>query len=201
MAVVRAVARGPFAAGCWAVRAGVMVVRAADRVLVDAARAGDVEAFEVLVRRHEGRVYRVAFRLLGSHADAQDATQETFVRAWRGLGRFRGESAVSTWLYRIVTNRCLNMIAASRPAASLDLELLLVGSDPAEITEQRERFAAVARRVASLPPEQRAALVLRDFEGLSYEEVAAALEVSVAAVKGRIHRARLSVLRATATWS
>jgi RNA polymerase sigma-70 factor, ECF subfamily len=193
-------ASGRFAAGGWALRAGVMVVRVADHVLLDAARAGDVEAFEVLVRRHEGRVYRVAFRLLGGHADAQDATQETFVRAWRGLGRFRGESAVSTWLYRIVTNRCLNMIATRRSAASLDLELPSVGSDPAEITEQRERFAAIARQVASLPPEQRAALVLRDFEGLSYEEVAAALEVSVAAVKGRIHRARLSVLRETAAW-
>jgi RNA polymerase sigma-70 factor, ECF subfamily len=177
-----------------------MVVRVADRVLVDAARAGDVEAFEVLVRRHQGGVYRVAVRLLGSDADAQDATQETFVRAWRGLGRFRGESAVSTWLYRIVTNRCLNVIVARRPAESLDPALPSVGSDPAAIAEQRERFAAVAREVASLPPEQRAALVLRDFEGLSYEEVAAALEVSVAAVKGRIHRARLSVLKETTAW-
>jgi RNA polymerase sigma-70 factor, ECF subfamily len=75
-----------------------------------------------------------------------------------------------------------------------------VGSDPAAIAEQRERFAAVARHVASLPPEQRAALVLRDFEGLSYEQVADALEVSAAAVKGRIHRARLTVLRGTAAW-
>lgn len=177
-----------------------MVVWVADRVLVDAARAGDVDAFEVLVRRHEGRVYRVALRLLGSDADAQDATQETFVRAWRGLGRFRGESAISTWLFRIVTNRCLNVIVARRPVEGLDLDLPLVGGDPAEIAEQRERFAAVARSVVSLPPEQRAALVLRDFEGLSYEEVAAALGVSVAAVKGRIHRARLGVLRETAAW-
>jgi RNA polymerase sigma-70 factor, ECF subfamily len=200
MAVVGTVAGGLFAASCWALRSGVMVVRVADRVLVDAARAGDVEAFEVLVRRHEGGVYRVALRLLGSDADAQDATQETFVRAWRGVGRFRGESAVSTWLYRIVTNRCLNMIAAWRPAATLDLELLSVGSDPAEIAEQRERFVAVERQVALLVPEQRAALVLRDFEGLSYEEVAAVLGVSVAAVKGRIHRARLSVLRETTAW-
>jgi RNA polymerase sigma-70 factor (ECF subfamily) len=177
-----------------------MVVRVADRVLVDAARAGDVDAFEVLVRRHEGRVYRVALRLLGSDADAQDATQETFVRAWRGLGRFRGESAVSTWLYRIVTNRCLNVVAARRPVEGLDPELPSVGGDPAEFAERRERFAVVARQVASLPPDQRAVLVLRDFEGLSYEEVAAALKVSVAAVKGRIHRARLSVLRETAAW-
>jgi RNA polymerase sigma-70 factor (ECF subfamily) len=177
-----------------------MVVRVADRVLVDAARAGDVDAFEVLVRRHQGGVYRVAVRLLGSDADAQDATQETFVRAWRGLARFRGESAVSTWLYRIVTNRCLNVIVARRPSERLDPDLPSVGGDPAAIAEQRERFAAVAREVASLPPEQRAALVLRDFEGLSYEEVAAALEVSVAAVKGRIHRARLSVLTGAAAW-
>ena len=199
MVVIRLAVCGLFAVGGWALRWGV-VVRVADRVLVDAARAGDVEAFEVLVRRHQGRVYRVALRLLGSDADAQDAAQETFMRAWRGLGRFRGESAVSTWLYRIVTNRCLNVIAARRPAESLDLELPSVGSDPAEITEQRERFMAVARRVASLVPEQRAAVVLRDFEGLSYEDVAEVLGVSVAAVKGRIHRGRLSVLREAAGW-
>jgi RNA polymerase sigma-70 factor (ECF subfamily) len=177
-----------------------VVVRVADRVLVDAARAGDVDAFEVLLRRHEGSVYRVALRLLGSDADAQDATQETFIRAWRGLGRFRGDSAVSTWLYRIVTNRCLNVIAARRPAENLDPDLPLSASDPAEITEQRERFTAVARRVMSLVPEQRAAVVLRDFEGLSYEEVAEVLGVSVAAVKGRIHRGRLVVLREAAQW-
>ena len=197
--VVRFAARGLFAVGGWALRWGV-VVRVADRVLVDAARAGDVDAFEVLVRRHQGRVYRVALRLLGSDADAQDAAQETFIRAWRGLGRFRGESDVSTWLYRIVTNRCLNVIAARRSAESLDMELPSVGSDPAEITEQLERFTAVARQVASLVPEQRAAVVLRDFEGLSYEDVAEVLGVSVAAVKGRIHRGRLSVLREAAGW-
>ncbi|MCA1698193.1 MAG: sigma-70 family RNA polymerase sigma factor [Actinobacteria bacterium] len=177
-----------------------MVVRATDGVLVEAARAGDVDAFEALVRRHQDTIYRVALRLLGSEADAQDATQETFVGAWRGLGRFRGESAVTTWLYRIVTNRCLNMIAARRPSENLDPGLPSMGDDPAEVTEKRERFAAVARQVASLPPEQRAALVLRDFEGLSYEEVAAVLALSMPAVKGRIHRARLSVLTETAAW-
>jgi RNA polymerase sigma-70 factor (ECF subfamily) len=99
-----------------------------------------------------------------------------------------------------VTNRGITVIAARRPAESLDLELAAAGGDPAKVTEQRERFAAVAREVAALVPEQRAALVLRDFEGLSYEEVAAVLGISVAAVKGRIHRARLSVLRETAAW-
>ena len=73
-----------------------------------AARAGDSAAFAELVRRHQGLVYRVALRMLGSDADAQDAAQDTFVRAWRGLHGFRGQSTVATWLYRIVTNRCLN---------------------------------------------------------------------------------------------
>lgn len=177
-----------------------MVVRVADRVLVDAARAGDVDAFEALVRRHEAAVYRVALRLLGSDADAQDAAQDAFVQAWRGLGRFRGESAVSTWLYRIITNRCLNVIAARRSAEALDPDSPAAVGDPAQVAEQRERFAAVVHEVAALPLEQRTALVLRDFEGLSYDEIAGVLEVSVAAVKGRIHRARLSVLKETSTW-
>lgn len=177
-----------------------MVVRVDDRVLVYAARAGDVEAFAELVRRYQAAVYRVALRMLGSAADAEDAAQEAFVQAWRGLGRFRGDSAVSTWLYRIVTNRCLNALAARRPTEPLDFEVPSPGGDPAGIAEQHERFGAVAGTVAALPGEQRAALVLRDFEGLSYEEIAQVLGVSLAAVKGRVHRARLAVLKEASAW-
>ncbi|MGI8902270.1 MAG: RNA polymerase sigma factor [Solirubrobacteraceae bacterium] len=170
------------------------------RVLVEAARVGDVDAFALLVRRHGASAYRVAFRMLGSDADAQDAVQDAFVAAWRSLGRFRGESSVSTWLYRIVTNRCLNVIAARRPTTAVDVELASPLRQPAELVESRERFAAVVAEVSALPADQRAALVLRDFEGLSYEEIGQVLGVSVAAVKGRIHRARLSVLRETGAW-
>ncbi len=159
-----------------------------------------MDAFAELVRRHQAAVYRVALRLLGSEADAEDAAQEAFVRAWRGLRRFRAESTVSTWLYRIVTNHCLNLLAAHESIEVLESEALSTGDDPAQIAEQRERFVAVARTVAGLPGEQRAALVLRDFEGLSYEQVAQVLGVSVAAVKGRIHRARLAVLKETSAW-
>ncbi len=154
----------------------------------------------MLVRRHQTAVYRVALRLLGSAADAEDATQDAFVQAWRGLGGFRGQSAVSTWLYRIVTNRCLNMLAARRPIEPLEFEVASSSRDPAQVAEQHERFAAVAGAVSALPAEQRAALVLRDFEGLSYEEIAHVLGVSMAAVKGRIHRARLTVLKEASTW-
>jgi RNA polymerase sigma-70 factor, ECF subfamily len=178
-----------------------MVVRVDDEVLLGAARAGDGDAFAELVRRHQGRVYRVAVRMLGSDADAQDAAQETFVAAWRALPRFRGDSAVATWLYRIVTNRCLNRLASRRPEPPVD-ERHPAGEawDPAMVVEQRARMDAISAAVASLPDEQRAALVLRDYEGLSYEEIAEVLRIGVGAVKSRIHRARGDVLKRTLGW-
>jgi len=171
-----------------------------DRVLIQASRDGDLDAFEALVRRHHPAVYRVALRMLSSEADAQDATQETFVRAWRGLGRFRCESETSTWLYRIVTRRCLDVIGARRPSEPLGEIELPSHLDVADVAEQRERLRAVTRVIGGLPGDQRAALVLRELEGLSYEQVADVLETSVPAVKGRIHRARLAVMKETAAW-
>ena len=177
-----------------------MVVEATDRFLVAAARAGDLHAFEVLVFRHHAAVYRVALRMLGSEVDAEDAAQETLVQAWRALSRFRGESEFSTWLYRIVTNCCLNARAARRPTEVLPDVVIDRGSDPAEAVAQSERLHALARGVLALSPDQRAALVLRELEGLSYEQIAQALGVTVPAVKGRIHRARLGLLTASASW-
>jgi RNA polymerase sigma-70 factor, ECF subfamily len=176
-----------------------VVVEAGDRFLVAAAQAGDPHAFEALIRRHHGAVYRVALRMLGSELDAEDAAQEALVQAWRALPTFRGESAFSTWLYRIVTNRCLKARAASHPVQPL-LDVMDSDSDPAEALAQSERLHALARNVLALPAEQRAALVLRELEGLSYEQIARALDVTVPAVKGRIHRARLGLLKASATW-
>jgi len=178
-----------------------VIVQVDDAILVHAAQDGDLEAFEALVRRHQAAVYRIALRLLGSSVDAQDATQDTFVRAWQGLPKFRFDSAVSTWLYRIVTRRCLDLIAARRPTESLDqLELETPEGDPGKTVEQRERLMAVTRAIALLPGEQRAALVLREFEGLSHEQLADVLGISVPAVKGRIHRARLAVIQQTLAW-
>lgn len=177
-----------------------MISQVDDRVLVQASQDGDLDAFEALVRRHHPAVYRVALRMLSSEADAQDATQETFVRAWRGLGRFRRESEASTWLFRIVTRRCLDIIAARRPSEPLEEIELASRVDVADVAEGREQLRAVTRAIAGLPGDQRAALVLREFEGLSYQEVADVLVTSVPAVKGRIHRARLAVIKQTATW-
>lgn len=152
------------------------------------------------MRRHHGSLYRVALRLLGSEVEAEDAAHETLVQAWRALSTFRGESAFSTWLYRIVTNRCLNARAARHPMEPLPDVMIDRDSDPAEALAQSERLDALARGVLALPAEQRAALVLRELEGLSYEQIAEAVGVTVGAVKGRIHRARLGLLKASATW-
>lgn len=177
-----------------------MTLEVDDRILVQASQDGDLDAFEALVRRHHAAVYRVALRMLGSETDAQDAVQETFVRAWRGLGRFRGDSVLSTWLYRIVTRRCLDMIASRRPSTELQETERDAGVDVPASVEHRERLWAVTRAIARLPVEQRTALVLREFEGLSYEQVAEVLNTSVPAIKGRIHRARLALLKQTTAW-
>jgi RNA polymerase sigma-70 factor (ECF subfamily) len=177
-----------------------VTLRVDDRILVQAAQHGDLDAFEILVRRHQPAVYRVALRMLGSEADAQDATQETFLRAWRALPRFRRDSALTTWLYRIVTRRCLNLIAARRPTDALQDTAPDPRLDPVRTAEQRARLQAVTRAIAQLPGDQRAALILREFEGLSYDQVADALNTSVPAIKGRLHRARLVVLQHTRGW-
>lgn len=177
-----------------------MVAQVDERILLAAARDGDLDAFEALVRRHQDAVYRVALRILGSEADAEDVVQETFIRAWRSLGRFRGESAFGTWLYRIATRRCLDLVASRRPTDELRDRGVEAPGGVQEDAEQRGRLEAVMRVIAALPPDQRVALVLREFEGLPYEQVAEVLDTTVAAVKGRIHRARLTVLRGTAAW-
>ncbi len=171
-----------------------------DRILLQAAQAGDTDAFEMLVRRYQASVYRIALRLLGSSADADDVTQDTFVRAWRSLARFRGDSTFATWLYRIVTRRCFDLLATHRRTEILDEDHLGISVDPSSTLEQRERLRAITLQIQALPPDQRAALVLREFEGLSYEQVAHVLKTTVPAIKGRLHRARLTLLKETTAW-
>jgi len=171
-----------------------VVAEAHERVLIEAAQAGDLDAFEVLVRRHQRPVYRLALRMLGSASDAEDVAQETFVQAWRSIGRFRGSSSLGTWLYRIATNRCLDLLAADRPTEPLDAELGDQLGDPVTALAQRERLRSVMAGLHALSGDQRAALVLREFEGLRYDQIAEVLGITVAAVKGRIHRARLALL-------
>jgi RNA polymerase sigma-70 factor (ECF subfamily) len=171
-----------------------VTIAADEGFLVRAAQRGDLDAFGELMRRHEQPTFRLALRMLGSSSEAEDAAQDSFLKAWRSLPRFQGTSSFSTWLYRITTNRCLNIIAARRPTDTLDETRAGDGRhDPAARAQQREELDALTASIGRLPAEQRAALVLREFEGLSYDEVADVLQISLAAVKGRIHRARLQI--------
>jgi RNA polymerase sigma-70 factor (ECF subfamily) len=175
-----------------------------DASLVTRAQAGDGDAFGVLVRRYEARVFRLVRRIVGDD-EAEDALQETFLSAWRALPRFAGASTFSTWIYRIATNAALMRLRKRRPdVVSLDApvpagddestaprELVDWGPTPEDALADAETRAAMDAAIAALPPEQRAAFLLRDVEGLDNADAAAALELTVPAFKARVHRARL----------
>jgi RNA polymerase sigma-70 factor (ECF subfamily) len=162
--------------------------------LIRAAQTGDLAAFEEFVRRYELRVYRVALRLLGDPTEAEDATHDALVQAWRALPKFRGECSASTWLYRVVTNRCLNLIQRRRPTEPLSDAQEAPEAEPWRILESSDALDSLKSSIMRLTPEQRVALVLREFEGLTYDEIAAVLDVSLPAVKSRIRRARLDLV-------
>jgi RNA polymerase sigma-70 factor, ECF subfamily len=184
------------------------VAAIADEDLAARAAAGDAGAFEALVGRHEARVYRLAYRLTGSDADARDVLQEAFLAAYRGLASFRGAAHFSTWLYRITTNAALMHRRARRRHPTESLEEFLPrfdenGRHAPEVADLRAasraddvldgKLLAEQARAAleSLPDLYREAFVLRDLEELDTSEVASLLSIEAATVRQRVHRARL----------
>jgi len=164
-------------------------------MLVARAAGGDLQAFEALVRRYQLPIFRLCLGILGNRSDAEDAAQDTFFTAWRALGRFRADARFSTWLYRLATNRCLKQLSR-RPVPSVELtERPGSHGQPEAEYEARQRLEATAAAVARLSPERRVPLILREVEGLSYNEIAEVLGVSMTAVKSRINRARGEVAR------
>lgn len=171
-----------------------------DRAAVEEARAGDSGAFEALVLRYQARIVNYASAMVHDAGAAEDVAQETFVRAWRGLGRFRGESAFKTWLYRIATNVArTHLDRRGRHARigdrSLDDETEpLQGADVPSPAPDAEtslvRREEIDRALAELPDELRVALVLRDVEGLDYKEIAGVTGAPIGTVESRIFRAR-----------
>jgi RNA polymerase sigma-70 factor (ECF subfamily) len=164
-----------------------------DRALVAAAAAGNREAFDVIVDRHRRSVYQVCYRFVNNHEDASDLAQDAFVRAWRGLKNFKGEAALSTWLYRIAVNVCLNRVAAKTPitepieSTELFEDVRIEGAQRAMIRE--ERAVAVRKAIANLPKKQRATLILRAYHDMSHQQIADALGSSVGAVKANFFHA------------
>lgn len=170
-----------------------LIARTDETEVIRAARLGDPAAFEVLVRRYQTRIYRLALRMLGEPARAEDAAQDVFLQAWKSLPSFRAESALSTWLYRIAVNRCLNVIRLTRSSEPLDESIEAPATRPNHILEIADELERLKVAIARLSLEQRGALVLRELEGLSYAEIADVLGTTSPAVKGRIHRARLEL--------
>ena len=164
-----------------------------DSVLVVRAANGDIDAYEQLVRRYQLQIYRHCLNMLGDEGDAAEAAQDVFFTVWRSLSRFRGDSALSTWLYRIATNRCLKALR-QRPQSTVPMveQTTSLGLPEGEF-EGKQSAELVARAIALLTPQQRAALLLREVEGLTYEQIAKVLGVSVAAVKSRLNRARTEI--------
>jgi RNA polymerase sigma-70 factor, ECF subfamily len=171
-----------------------------ERELITRAQGGDLAAFEQLVGVHADRLYTVVLRLVGDRGEAEDVVQETLLRAWRGIGRFRGRSMFFTWLYRIAVNeanRAMERRLRRGPTVLLDDEAVQVPAPacerPANRAEQHELREALELVIANLAPQYRTALVLRDIEGLSTREAAGIVGVGEAAFKSRLHQARLKV--------
>jgi RNA polymerase sigma-70 factor (ECF subfamily) len=165
-----------------------------DTDLVEASRNGDLAAFGRLVDRHRDMVFRVAARIVGT-GDAEDVTQDTFLRAFHRLGRFRAEGTFRSWLLQIAHNRALTLLESQkRTTASDEVEELAEQRPgprtPAERLEESERRGRLVIKLGNLSPAHRTVLVLRDVEGLSYEEIAQVTGAPLGSVKGRLHRAR-----------
>ena len=171
--------------------------RTDDGLLVDACLAGQREAFDFIVRRHQRRVYQLCYRFVGNHEDASDLAQDAFIRAYRGLRSFKGNASFSTWLYRVAVNVCLNRVGSRAPRRFVTLD----AADRADARVERvdtallrgERAAEVRAAIARLPRKQRAALILRVYHELPHEEIAAILGTSVGAVKANFFHALASL--------
>jgi RNA polymerase sigma-70 factor (ECF subfamily) len=171
-----------------------------DQALIDRCLAGDAEAFSGLVERHQDRLYGTLVHVLGSPQDALDVAQEAFVLAYQNLNSFRGDSAFYSWLYRIAHNAAVSFRRrGGRTTKSLDRANELTGlepmdesagANPAGMMEAEERRRLVHVALGELPEEQRSVLVLKELEGMSYEEIAEALDCPIGTVRSRIHRAR-----------
>jgi RNA polymerase sigma-70 factor, ECF subfamily len=170
-----------------------------DEIIVERALTGDAEAFGEIVRRWERRIFALTYGMLGREEDARDATQETFLAAFRNLRGFRGEARVSSWLHRIAVNQCISRQRRSkvRSEAALDDEqekhassfVTSVNYSPARVAEGRQETFAVRRAINSLPVELRQIVVMKEFEELTFREIADALELPLSTVKSRLYTA------------
>lgn len=175
-----------------------------DQQLVQRAQRGDLRAFDLLVLKYQGRIAALVSRYVSDAGEVEDVTQEAFIKAYRALGKFRGDSAFYTWLYRIAANAAKNHLVAKgrRPGADATIEdaegydeggLLLESASPEALAMGGELAEVVESALNALPDELKAALMLREFDGLSYDDIADVLGCPVGTVRSRIFRAREAI--------
>ncbi|MGF1505657.1 MAG: sigma-70 family RNA polymerase sigma factor [Chloroflexi bacterium] len=159
--------------------------------LIERAQTGDRHAFSELVRRYRAAVIRVVYRMCGDSHVAEDAAQEAFIRAWMHLPRYQPRSAFRSWLYRIATNAALDVLRRQKPTTDIDeLPLCDTTLGPERVMVVEERASLVREAVMALSPASRAALILREYEGMSYQEIADTLEIPIGTVMSRLNYAR-----------
>lgn len=165
--------------------------------LISRSVAGDLEAYDRLVAVHQDRIYQVTYRITGNHEDAWDAAQETFLNAFRSLARFRGAALFSTWLHRIAVNAALDLIRRRPPQPTVPLESVTIsgGTEPADAASRSDVQRRINQAIALLPAEQRVVVVLRDLQGLSYEDIASALRIPPGTLRSRLSRGREALRR------
>lgn len=172
-----------------------------DLELVNRAKKGDSEAFSVLVQRYENKIYNLAYRLVGNHADAGDLAQETFIKLYHSIHTYRGDASFATWLYRVATNVCRDELRRQQRQKKISLDEMIeqpgfaLSSDneqemPEEVLEKKELQEQMQSFLLELSDEHRIVLIMREVQELSYEEIAAALDCSLGTVKSRLNRAR-----------
>ncbi len=179
--------------------------RPSDEALARAAAVGDDEAFRHVVQRHGPGMYRYAIRLVGgSVSDAEEVTQEAFISAWKSLPTFAARSSLKTWLYRLVHRRAVDLQRHRRPTpiddALLSRMVVTAAENPLQQMLDDELLAALQAALNEIPWRQRAVWLLREVEGMAYEDIAAALELSIGSVRGHLHRGRRTLAERMARW-
>lgn len=176
----------------------------ADEVeLIQRSKEGDLAAFEVLLARYENKIYSIAYRFMGNHADASDLAQEAFIKIYQGLSKFRGDSGLLTWMYHVTANVCRDELRRRQRSKVVPLEIVRVDSrqpletvaagmeyDPEDRAIQKELQANLQKLLDSLPDDYRLVLMMRELLGFSYEEIAEHMNCSLGTVKSRLSRAR-----------
>ena len=169
-----------------------------DELLLRRAQKGDAEAFEELMAAQESRMYAIALRMMGNREDAQDCAQEAMVRIYRAMGSFKGQSSLATWIYRITMNTCLDELRRRKVRKVTSLDTLVEsgwsptdkGETPEEYGLRSEKQTVLNDAIQSLPDDMRAAIVLRDIKGYTYDEIADILNANVGTIQSRISRGR-----------